>query len=172
MRTQLGICVPNLGASQLNYCLIKEANALLAERVDLDLTVFFETHCRPCLTVNFALMPIYEIWSYRGAALATTAGTAQQLLNAPLVGKKFFLVWDLEWLRLFDRRPYRQWASLYRHPDLTLLARSPDHQHIIENCWNRPVHGVIQGIQDVLALIEGDRNERERLPHSCLSAQS
>ncbi len=140
---KLGIAIGNLGPSQLNYFLVRHANTLLSQRPEMDITAFFESQVSHPLPANFASMPIYEAWGYEGAVVATTFTTAQKLLDCPSPRGRFFYVWDLEWVRPFNRRTYREWAAVYRNESLTLLARSAEHQKVISECWNRPVAGLV-----------------------------
>ena len=134
---KLGIAVNNLGASQLNYFLVKNANSILLREPLLDVTAFIENQVPACLPANFAVMPMYEAWGYDGVVVATSFTTAQKLLAFPCPAKKFFYVWDLEWVRPFCRRTYREWASVYRDPRLQLITRGPDHTKVIREAWGR-----------------------------------
>lgn len=152
---KLGFCVRDLGPSQLSYCLVKNANALLRDRPTLDIIAFFETPTPACLPANFAQMPLSEGWGYDGVMVATTFGTAKKLLSFPGPLAKCFYVWDLEWTR-GSGKSYEEQAAVYRHKDLRLLARGPDHSLVIEQCWNRPVAGLVPDVDlhSLLAILE------------------
>ncbi len=150
---KLGIAVNNLGGSQLNYFLIKNANSLLLNDPLLDITVFFENQGPTCLAVNFPIMPIYEAWSFAGPVVATTFTTAEKLLSFPSPTTKLFYVWDLEWTRHTQRRSYREWASVYGNTLLTLISRGADHMQVIEKAWNRDVMATNENC-DLSAILE------------------
>lgn len=145
----------NLGPSQLNYYLVRNANAILLKNPTLDITTFFNTTGPAALPANFASMPMYEAWGYNGIMVATTVITAQKLQQCLAPQKRFFYVWDLEWLRPKETQLYDMWASVYRDPNMPLIARSDEHARIIEECWGRPPYGIIDdmNMQDLLAMV-------------------
>jgi hypothetical protein len=134
---KLGISLDNLGPSQLAYAVLSQANRLVTERSDVDVTVFYETLARPCITPRFAHMQMAEAYGFDGPVVATSLSSAGKLLRMPACPKKLFLVWDLEWLR--KPHAYENLKTVYCHSELTLLARGEDHAKAISDCWNRPV---------------------------------
>jgi len=132
---KLGFVVNNLGPSQLAYNLLTKANALLSQRYDLDLIVFYEQPARPCVIPNFSIMPLSETWGYDGPLVATDLSSAATLINLPNPGRKIFYVYDLEWT-FEPKRPYRALQAIYGHPELTILCRGEDHKGAIEDSWN------------------------------------
>jgi hypothetical protein len=133
---KLGIVLDNLGPSQLAYAVLSQANRLVTERSDVDVTVFYESLTRPCITPWFATMQMAEAYGFDGPVVATSLSSAAKLLRMPSCPRKFFLVWDLEWLR--KPQPYENLKAVYFHSELTLLARGEDHAKAISDCWNRP----------------------------------
>lgn len=133
---KLAVMLNSLGASQLSYRLVTQANALVGSRADLDVVALYEELARPCLPLNFASMQAAEGWGFDGPVVATSLSTAEKLALFPAAARKLFLVWDLEWLRLRGR-PFRSLRAVYGHPDLTLLARSADHARAVADCWGR-----------------------------------
>jgi hypothetical protein len=148
---KLGIAVWDLGPSQLSYLLITSANRLLASRSDLDVMVFYEALQRPPTPPNFSVLQICEGWCYNGPVVATTFNTAEKLLRFPSCPRRFFYVWNLEWLR-WKTRSYARLRQVYGSPDITLLARCEEHADILSKLWNRPVQSV--GEFDVARLAE------------------
>ncbi len=143
---KLGVMLANLGPSQLSYNLVRRANALVSRDATMDVTAFIESQSSNPLPAAFAQMPIYEAWGYTGTLVATSVSTAGKLLKCMRPAASFFYVWDLEWVRPFHGRTYRELAEIYRNPRLTLLARSASHQRIISEAWNRPVAGVVEDL--------------------------
>lgn len=150
---RLGITVPDLGASQLGYYLVRNANSLLRSDPTADITAFFEAQAPQPLPANFALMPLYEAYGYAAPVVATTFAAARRLAGFPGPTRRLFYVWDLEWTRRHLLRPYREWASVYRDPSLTLVARGEEHARVISLCWNRPVAAVVPDV-DLGRLLE------------------
>ncbi len=143
---KLGVMVNDLGASQLNYFMIKKANDFLKERSgDFEFIVFYEDAVRPCMQTNFATMQSIEAFSYNGSIVCTNLRSAEKLLKLPGPQKKIFYVWDLEWLRIHpQRRIFAPIANIYRNKYLQLIARGEAHKALIEDCWNRPVSGIVE----------------------------
>lgn len=141
MRNKLGVLVPNLGASQLAFSLLRSANALVRERSDWDVTVFYEDLRQPCVRPRFACMHVADAFSFDGHVVATTLTTAQKLLRLPACKSRAFYVWDLEWLRL-ERKAYAELAGVYRGFFQFLAARSQAHADAVTQAWNLPTRVV------------------------------
>lgn len=135
---KIAVMLNNLGASQLAHALVTQANALVGSRADVDVVALYEALARPCLPMCFSAMQVSEGWGFDGPVVATSVSTAEKLARFPAASKKLFLVWDLEWLR-GGGRPFDELRRVYGNPDLTLLARSPDHARVISQCWGRDV---------------------------------
>lgn len=143
MSNKIGILVNNLGLAQSNWYLIQNINRMLGERFDIDVMVFYEEPHRPCAPTNFALMQMVEAWGYDGSVVATTLSTAAKALSFPGTVKKWFYIWDLEWVHM-RLKDYAMLQSIYANTSLQLLARSDEHARVIQDCWNRPVSGIVE----------------------------
>jgi hypothetical protein len=142
---KIGCLFNDFSASQAVYTYINNANQALKIRTDLDFVGFFEELSGFCLTPNFACMNIHEAWSFDGTLIATNLNTAQQLIRLTGTKKKFFYIWDLEWMRLSQQsRHFRSIRSVYANPQLKLLARGEDHKKVLEDCWNLKVYDIIE----------------------------
>jgi hypothetical protein len=139
-----GFLVNNLGSNQLAYYLIRNINQYLDRENPTDIIIFYEQLTRPCFIPNCAVMYTQEAWSYDGVVIATNLSTAEKLLRFPSPKKKYFYVWDLEWLRHSGK--FSDYKKLYRNPELKLIARSVQHAHIIEQCWNTSVAAIIENV--------------------------
>jgi hypothetical protein len=138
---KIGIIVPNLGPSYKNIKLMENINKVHASRKDVDIIVFFENHVRPCLLPNFATMPLIDAFNYDGHLIATTLPIAYKILKFTGSRKKYFFVWDLEWLSLPNKN-YEALSSVYSNPNLKLFARNEHHKNIIEKMWDKKVVGL------------------------------
>jgi hypothetical protein len=125
----VGVLVKDFGPSQLTYQLARGGQGVG------DIIAFFENSSRHSFPLPFASMPIHEAFSYTGICIATNLSTALKLLSYPRPSKKYFYVWDLEWMRIANR-DYDKLASIYRNESLQLIARSVSHAEIISKCWN------------------------------------
>lgn len=136
----LGLLVRDLGSSQLNLSLWMGLS-----RPDLPFvtTLFYEMPASPLGEMPCAAMPLYEAWTFPGPLVCTRLSQVQRAIRIVFPSRLFFWAQDLEWLRpgVFA---YEALAPLYRHPEITLLARCTDHQRVLEDAWNRPVQAVVE----------------------------
>lgn len=141
-KTRIGILVDKIDASQQSFYLIKNINKI-CEDPFLDIIVFYKEWILPPVTPHFAVMNEKQAWSYDAPIFATSLVTAEKLLSFPVPTKKFFYIWDLEWIDL-ENYSYNNVYNIYCNPGLELIARSDYHKEIIEKVWNRKVHAVIE----------------------------
>jgi hypothetical protein len=132
---KIGLCLRDFGWSQLAYLAIKQGNTLAEDLIDV--VGFFENGARPCITPCFGLMHIAEAYGFDGTLIATSLSTAEKVIRFPSAFRKYFYVWDLEWHRQIYQ--YETLVEIYRHPELTLLARGEEHAEIIRKAWNKEV---------------------------------
>lgn len=134
---KIGILTYRLGFSQKDFLIIKNVNLIVKNNPEICPVVFRKTCAMlPCLP-RFALMEEKEIWGFDGIAIATTLGQANMLAHIPQVTKRFFYVWDLEWI--YQNGNYVDYTKIYQHPNLELIARNTDHAKVIEKCWKKPI---------------------------------
>jgi hypothetical protein len=140
---KLGILLNNLGPNQLAYTAIRNNNFYVDRAQDFDCILFYENYVRPCLPMNFASMQVFEAYGYDGTLVATSLSSAHKALECYASKKKFFYVWDLEWMRLQQFKQFRDLHNIYANKELTLIARSQQHKDVIEDSWNVNVAGVV-----------------------------
>jgi len=143
MRSNLNILVSELGPSQMNYFLIRNVNHFHANNPNSNIQVFTENLSRFCLQPHFGVMNVSEAWGQSGPFIATNISTASKLTTYPLSKKKFFYIWDLEWLRP-QYRVYDMYSPFYLDPTLELICRSEEHKKLTENAFNRDVKHIIE----------------------------
>lgn len=148
---QLNILVSNLGASQLAYFLAKNT---YEPHKTTDVILFYEDMSPMCLRPKSAIMQMAEAWAQAGSTIATNLSTAAKLINFIGPKKKFFYVWDLEWLRGPIVNYDKVFLPIYTHPQLQLIARSSIHAKLIANCFNREVIGIVDNanMDDLISL--------------------
>lgn len=151
------VLVANSGASQLSFCVIKEINKLTQTHPQIDAILFYENQHKNCLPPNFSTMQISEAWGQSGPIIATSISTANKLASFPSE-KKFFYVWDLEWIRNSQIKEYEKYSNVYKDKSLKLIARSESHKKIIENAFNREVSYVVSdfNIEKILTILENN----------------
>jgi hypothetical protein len=140
-RPRLGVLVDDLGASHLNWALIKSANRLV-NRGDVDVVLFYEDLVRPVLVPQVALLPSVHATGFRGILVATSLHTARRLARVPAAARKLFYCWDLEWCRQPNKN-YAELVGVYRSAAYDLVARTVEHATLLAQLWNRPVRDVV-----------------------------
>lgn len=139
---KIGFLVNDLGPSELNYFLCRNANAFLARRPRDSVALFYENICRPAFPAHFAVNHVSEAYGLAMPLVATSLATAERLLGFPKATPRVFYCWDLEWTRL-GVQDYRTLQAVYGNRRLPLWARGREHAEIIASCWNRPSPGVV-----------------------------
>jgi hypothetical protein len=148
----LGFLVSSLGRSQMAYHLLHEGSVRLGPERGLDVVVFQQNMDVTWATPTFAVMNICEAYDFRGVAVATDVATARSLTRFPGPSGRLFYVWDLEWMR-GEPADYDALAAAYRDERVSLVARSPSHARLIEECWNRAPCGIAENF-NLLSLAE------------------
>lgn len=155
MRKNINFLVSELGPTQQNYYLIRNINQFHEQHTDFNIQVFTENLSRFCMKPLFGVMSVAEAWGQSGPFIATNLSTAAKLINYPLASHKLFYVWDLEFLRSWNRM-YDMYASIYLHKDITLVARSKEHADLLENAFNKKVEHIINNfnLNNILEIIK------------------
>jgi hypothetical protein len=138
---RFGLLLKDLGASELNWRLVRQANDLMKAGA-ADVTLFTEETLPPLIQPAGAAMQAAEAWGYRWPVCATTLSTAKKLAGLPGPAAKLFYVWDLEWLRFADR-PFHALRAVYADERLALVTRTDEHRAVVEDLWCRPVAAVV-----------------------------
>lgn len=143
MRSNLNILTSDLGPSQMNYFLIRNVNHFHGNHLDKNIQVFTENLSRFCLKPHFGVMNVSEAWGQGGPFISTNISTTSKLVTYPLTSKKFFYIWDLEWLRP-QYRIYDMYSPFYLDKGIELISRSKEHKDLIENAFNREVKHIVE----------------------------
>ena len=148
------VLLSDVGSSQLSFYAITEINKLSKTEPLIDGVLFYENISSSCMPANFSIMPISECWINTGPVVATCVSTASKLLSFPSE-KKFFYVWDLEWIRNRQIKRYEDYLNVYTDESMSLIARSKPHAQIISNCFNRNVDYILSDFsaQEFLEII-------------------
>lgn len=134
---KIGILLDNLTASQKAFSILSNpAPAYL----------FLKQPSPLCVPCNKPISCWHDIWGFDGAVMATTFESAFFLSKLP-ISKRFFYVWDLEWLRNNGPKNYIHNLSLLQDNSIQLIARSDSHAKLIGNYCNRKVSQIIENFQ-------------------------
>ena len=138
---RIGVLMKNFSCSQLSFYVIRNINEVCNKRPENAYIGFFENISGNVIEPSFCLMNMSEVWGFEGVLVTTSASTALTLIKSISPSKKYFYVWDLEWLR--NPHNYHTLLAIYRHPSISLIARSESHAKAIENFCNKRVAGVM-----------------------------
>ena len=125
----LGIIVDWLGQNQRSYTIIDEMNE--AVNFVCPIVFFVDNKELPLRKCKFAMMDVQEVWAFPHSVIATSVETAKILLECPLPTKKFFYMWDLDWL--YKNGDFQEYRQIYR--ELTPIVRCEEHAQVIRKCW-------------------------------------
>lgn len=133
-----GISVDSLGISQMAICLTEELNHI--DKLDeyWDIAIFYHKFDKQISTPYFAMFQEEELWGYGGPVIATNLGTAERVIKSPRICKKYFYLWDLEWIN--NQYDVDYLSSIYCNEDIQLIARNQDHYNTIKACWREPAY--------------------------------
>lgn len=138
-KNKIGIAVSNLSFSQLAFNIVKQVNAALAQNCKRNITVFYEEPRPAFASFLFPSMHIAEAYEWSGTLIATNLSTAQKIISFPTAARRYFYVWELEWLRM-QNVPFEQLHYIYNNSKLRLIARSPDYSLLLKECFNVDVN--------------------------------
>ena len=123
----------DLRLSQNSYCMIKEFNKMSSS--NLNPCCFYQNLSVPPISLNFALLNSYYLPYWSGHVFATDFQTANLLTNIKGPSKKYFYIFDLEWLR--SGVDFQTANFILTNKELKLITRSKDHGALIKNYCNR-----------------------------------
>lgn len=132
-----GFVVQRLNGSQQAYKLCQTANAMVMEDL-VDIIVFHDEWDISPIDTAFMMLQKQHMWSYEGILVATDIRSAEQVLKSPGPSKKYFYLWNLEWLYIPGFTNARL-SNVYQNPDLDLIVRSTYHADLVTKCWKKPV---------------------------------
>ena len=137
---QLNFLVNYLGPTQLTYSLTR---SLSVRQKDFDIIIFYENLTRFLVPPIFPMFQIAEAWAQPGITISTDLSTTRKLIEFPGTTKKFFYVWDVEWLR-GKQRVFDIYKQIYGNPEVQIITRCENHAKLIENNFNRQIAGVVR----------------------------
>ncbi len=125
-----GFLIKSLGPSQQSIQLATEMNALVSQKPDVSMCIFYRDFDKIVATPHFAMFMEYEAWDFPGIAIATNIHSAKTLLRCPGPTRKFFYIWEPEWV-FMNKLQYSDMAHVYQNKDMPLIVRSQFHYDIV-----------------------------------------
>jgi len=134
---KFGIILEQLLPTQLVASAIYNINQIILNTTHISPIIFINDYYRPFITPLCPIMQHQEIWGFDAPVIATNIYTANLLLQAPRPTKKYFYVWNLEWLYQ-TTQIFSEYEHVYYNTNLHLIARSEEHNNILTNNWQQP----------------------------------
>lgn len=137
MIKKLAVLVSSLKNTNDSIELIKALNEL-TEQTNIDASIFhLEWNSLPFIPC-FGIFHSYDLLSFNGVGIATNLETAQKLLYASAIKKRYFYLQNLEWV---TATPYNFsfFHSIYCNDNLELIVKTQEDFDLVKNCWKEPV---------------------------------
>jgi len=149
MIEKFGFVLNNLGPLQSAYELIRSSNELLDKTDRYSITGFYHNLSPLVITPKFAVMTLFEAFSYTGRLIATDLNSGSRIQDYMGTTSKYLYPYDLEWIHRPNKQ-YEPLASVYNN--LPIIARSKTHYDIFKSVWKEPISIVENG--DMSRLID------------------
>lgn len=134
--------VDDLSLSQNAFYMIKSFNKL-GRDLNIQPFCFYNNLSSLTTTPLFSIAHVYYAnYFYNGKIICTNLNTLKILNNIHTNSRKFFYVWDLEWLR--DKYDYMSNIKLMRNKNIELIARSDYHAKKIKEYCNKLPTAIIE----------------------------
>lgn len=135
---KVGIAIPDFAGNQLILSIMENSSKLYAKHGVSPLLFVASYDRSSSITAMISHMQLSEIWGFNGNLITTDLYTTEMAVGSTTIANIIFYVWDFEWMRI--RSPvYTRIASVYRHNDITLIAKTDRHaKAIYEFCGRKP----------------------------------
>ncbi len=120
---QIGIVVDRLSAGQLAYSAIQGANQYMENNFGTNISIFCLENAPACLEPHFAIYNTKDIRSFTGDVIATSTKSMIEATKAVRC-RKFWYVYDVEWLRPHGQNIEKAAEVLMAQKDIVKFARS------------------------------------------------
>lgn len=137
---KFGFLVDSVGPFQQSVVMIQQMNEMLRKEIDFSPYIFYRNYDKTLISPLFAIMSIYDAWSFDGIGIATDFHSAKILLECPSTTKKFFYVWNMEWT--YDFRLHEECEQIYLNDEIELICRSDYHHSILSRVWKTPKYTI------------------------------
>ena len=128
---KIGFLIESLKTSQLSREIIHCCN-------NLDSSYLYTIHIDMIPTrCNFSIHPMEHAFDSQSIIVSTDRETTKFANKLFGVKKKFFYVYNLEWL--YDVKSLKENMEIYQS-DVELIVRSQEHFDIIKKLWKEPKH--------------------------------
>ena len=131
------IMLKKLDISQMGFYLCRSVNQILADTYNIDISIYYQNWGKPPIPPRFTMLMEREVFGLQGTVISTDIRTTQHLIRCPGPTKKFFYVWNLEWLAA-QTINYMSLYDIYCNDKIELIARSKSHFDLLSKIWKEP----------------------------------
>lgn len=129
----LGILIDHPGHSQKFKCITEEIAKLPS---DINTTIFMvEPGVIPSQT-NFPVLNLVYAYDFCGTLISTDVYTTLVLNNCLRPKKRYFYVWDLEYL--YQPFNFADLQKIFANPKIELIARNEFRHDLLSRTWKEP----------------------------------
>lgn len=138
---KIGVLVHDLAPSPKNVELLRELRKLIEQDPQQSLTIFYQNVTPHLGTYPYSTLSYQELWCFDGVVITTSIENTLNALQVPGIHRIVFYSYNLEWLHngvgAAGPTPHNKLREVYCNPLVDVVARSPAHQKIIANNFNR-----------------------------------
>ena len=139
--------IDNLASNQLAYQTISNINKYyqsIPTANTVDFIILYDVISNFCIKPECCVLNSSELWGMKGTVIATNCDLAEKLKAAIGPRQKIHYVWDLEWLRPYNR-DYSFYKRIYQS-GMPIICRSHDHAKMLRNTFNVEAAAVIENV--------------------------
>jgi len=132
---ELGVFIQSPDTQQMGLSLFEEGSRL-TDHTNINLVVFYHNYGTIPLKPSFTMLQSSQIWGFEGPIISTDYNTSRFLIKCPTPRKKYYYVWNLDWI--YKIRSWEANSIVMQDDGLELIARSQEHYDIISELWKKP----------------------------------
>ena len=138
MVRKLGILIDRIETSQLILDMNVSIGEAISKQLYDDVNVFYNNVGQNMMASPCAYMSPAQLHGFNGEIIATNIATAEVALNISK-NRRFFYIWELEWLKEGVIPHYDSIAPYYNNNEFIYATRSKSYAAILENNFNTKV---------------------------------
>lgn len=159
---QIAFVFDHLGASQIAYTSIHNANLYLQNRFGTNISFFIKENMPPCLPAQFAIFNTRDLRAYEGIVIGTSLSSMVECYKA-VRAKKLYYIYDMEWIRPGLKLHPQMVDNILRDEKITKFTRSQDYLNLMKSNGYNISDTIVPDLDvDLISEIIGETNESSR----------
>lgn len=148
----IGVLTERIQFNQQSIFLLKNFNEL--NQTNSCCIFCNEMHHRP-VDIHFNIMQQIQSYSFEGTLVTDSILLAQNLHYNIYTKKKYYYVWNLDWMNLENLQVSQLDVPFY-NDEIELIARSQSHANLLEKLFKKPKYIMEDWDYSVLKRIDED----------------